>query len=259
MNPVPFTVNVNPAPPAIALAGESVVTVGTGLLIVSVAAADVPPPGAGFVAVIEAVPAVAISAAVIVAVTCVPLLNVVALGEPLKFTTEVEIKFVPLMTTENVAPPAVTVFGAKEVIVGTGLFAAEILKLMEFDVPPPGAGFVTETVGVPTAATSAAEIAAVSCVALPKVVVRAVPLKFTVAPLTKFAPVIVKVNAPEPAVAPVGESAEIDGTGLPVPVPVIVNVMPFDGEPPGFVSVTNGVPGLVTSAALTIARTKNGF
>jgi len=257
--PVPFTVNVNDAAPAIALAGESVVIVGTGLLIVSVAAGDVPPPGAGFVTVINPVPAAAISAAVIVAVTCVPLLNDVALGDPLKFTVDVEIKFVPFTANENVGPPAVVAFGTSDVIVGSGLFAAEILKLMEFDVPPPGVGFVTETGGVPAAATSAAEIAAVNWVALPNVVVRALPLKFTVAPLTKFAPVTVNVNAPEPAVVPVGESAEIDGKGLPVPVPVIVNVMPFDGEPPGFVMVTNGVPGLATSAALTIARTKNGF
>ena len=84
-------------------------------------------------------------------------------------------------------------------------------------------------------------------------------MKFTVAPLTKFAPVTVNVNALEPAVAPVGESAEIDGKGLPVPVPVIVNVNPFDGEPPGFVMVTNGVPGFATSVSLIIAITKNGF
>ena len=159
---VPFTVNVNDAPPARALVGKSVVTVGNGLLIASVAAADVPPPGAGFMTVIDAVPAVAISVAKIVAVTCVPLLNVVALGDPLKFTVEVEIKFVPFTINENVAPPAVVALGVSDVIVGAGLFATEILKLMEFDVPPPGVGLVTETAGVPTAATSAAEIAALS-------------------------------------------------------------------------------------------------
>lgn len=161
-NPVPVTVNVNPAPPASALAGESVVTVGAGLLIVSVAAADIPPPGAGFVTLIEALPAVAISAAVIVAVTCVPLVNVVVLGDPLRLTTEVEIRFVPFTVSENVGPPAVVAAGTNELIVGAGLLAAEILKLMEFDVPPPGVGLVTETAGVPTVAASAAEIAAVS-------------------------------------------------------------------------------------------------
>lgn len=159
---VPVIVNVNAADPAVALVGERIVTVGTGLLIVSVTAADVPPPGAGFVTVIEAVPAVATSAAEIMAVTWVALLNVLVLDDPLKFTVEVEIKFVPFTINENAGPPAVALFGTNEVIAGTGLFAAEILKLMELDVPPPGVGFVTETAGVPTAATSAAEIDAIS-------------------------------------------------------------------------------------------------
>ena len=62
-----------------------------------------PPPGAGFVTVIEGVPAVAISAAVIAAVTCPPLANVVTLGLPLKFTTEVETKFVPFTISVSLA------------------------------------------------------------------------------------------------------------------------------------------------------------
>jgi hypothetical protein len=109
----------------------------------------VPPPGAGFVTVIEGVPAVAISAAVIAAVTCPPLANVVTLGLPLKFTTEVEIKFVPFTISVNPAPPAVVLPGTNEVIVGTGLLAPLMVNVEEFDVPPPGVGLNTVMAAVP--------------------------------------------------------------------------------------------------------------
>jgi hypothetical protein len=49
--------------------GEIEVSVGTGLLIVSVFAPDVPPPGVGVKTVTETVPAAAISAALICAVS----------------------------------------------------------------------------------------------------------------------------------------------------------------------------------------------
>ena len=69
----PFTVKVNPAAPAFALGGESEVIDGTGSLMGRLTAAEVPPPGAGLATVTLADPAVAISAAVICAVSCVPL------------------------------------------------------------------------------------------------------------------------------------------------------------------------------------------
>jgi hypothetical protein len=49
--PVPFTVSVNPAPPAVAEAGLRPVVASTALLIVNVWAFEVPPPGAVFTAV----------------------------------------------------------------------------------------------------------------------------------------------------------------------------------------------------------------
>lgn len=61
--PVPFTVRLTAAPPAVALVGEIEVSVGAGLLIVKVCALEMPPPGGGFVTVTFAVPPVAISAA----------------------------------------------------------------------------------------------------------------------------------------------------------------------------------------------------
>jgi len=56
---------VNAPLPTAALLGEIEVAVGAGLLMVTVLAAEVPPPGVGVNTVTDAVPVVAISAAVI--------------------------------------------------------------------------------------------------------------------------------------------------------------------------------------------------
>ena len=66
---LPFTVSVNAEPPTVAELGERVLIAGTGLLIVKVWALEVPPPGEGLNTVTLAVPAVAMSAARIEAVT----------------------------------------------------------------------------------------------------------------------------------------------------------------------------------------------
>ena len=74
MKLVPFTLRVKAGPPAVAEEGLRLVVVGTGLsgtLIVKVWAFEVPPPGAGLNTVTLAVPAEAISAARIEAVSCV--------------------------------------------------------------------------------------------------------------------------------------------------------------------------------------------
>jgi hypothetical protein len=90
--------------------------------IVNVCAFDVPPPGLGFTTVTEAVPAVAISAAVTVAVTCVEETNIVLSAVPFHFTVEVELKFVPFTVKVNCGPPAAAHVGLIEVVVGAGLF-----------------------------------------------------------------------------------------------------------------------------------------
>jgi hypothetical protein len=66
----PLTVRVKADPPAVIEEGERVVVEGTGLLVVKVRMAEVPPPGAGLKTVTLAVPADAISATVMAAVTC---------------------------------------------------------------------------------------------------------------------------------------------------------------------------------------------
>ena len=139
---VPVTVRVKAAPPAVALEGESKLAVGIGLLMVKVRAFDVPPPGEGFTAVTEAVPAVAMSLAKIAAVNCVPVTKVVTLGLAFHCTVEPEAKFVPVTVSVNAAPPAVAELGERLVMVGRGLFT---VKVTEFDAPPPGAGLVTTT------------------------------------------------------------------------------------------------------------------
>src|SRR5207248_1718523 len=53
---VPVNVSVNPNEPATTFVGDSAVSVGTGLLIVNVCAAVVPPPGVGLKTVTLAVP-----------------------------------------------------------------------------------------------------------------------------------------------------------------------------------------------------------
>ena len=72
--PVPVTVRVKAAPPAVAEEGERVVMEGTGLfagLMVKDLIPERPPPGVGLKTVTEAVPAVAMSVAGIAAVSWV--------------------------------------------------------------------------------------------------------------------------------------------------------------------------------------------
>lgn len=241
---VPLTVSVNAAPPAVALVGESDVIVGAGLLMMNVAVAEVPPPGAGLVTVTFTEPPVAISVARMAAVTCVELTNVVAFAEPLKFTTAPATKPVPFTVSVKAAPPAVALDGDSKVMAGSGLFTA---KLTGPEAPPPGAGFVTTTWKMPTAAMSAAVMAAVTCVALTNVVVLALPLKLTEAPLTKPVPFTVKVNAAPPTLALAGESEVIAGTGL-----FTVRLTAEEVPPPGagLKTVIGKEPAVAISAAV---------
>ena len=123
---VPFTVNVNADPPTNAPVGESVVIVGTGLLIVNAEFPEAAPPGVGLATLTLTVPAAAISAAVTWIVTCVALTNVVVRAVPLNVTVAPETKFVPFTASVNAAPPAVALFGESVVITGTGLFTEKV-------------------------------------------------------------------------------------------------------------------------------------
>ena len=87
--------------------------------IVNVCAFDVPPHGVA--TVIEAVPAVAMSAAGTVAVSCVAETNAVVSAVPFHLTVEPETKFVPFTVSVNCGPPALAHVGFSELIVGAPL------------------------------------------------------------------------------------------------------------------------------------------
>jgi hypothetical protein len=91
---------------------------------------------------------------------------------------------------------------------------------------------------------SLAEIAMVSCVELTNAVDRAVPLKFTMEPVTKFDPFTVRVNPAAPATALVGLIDEIVGEGLNT-----VNSTEVEAPPPGsgLKTKTTPVPPLAMS------------
>jgi len=125
--PAPVRVSVKAAPLTVAEAGAIELSAGPETaLIVNDRVPDVPPPGAGFVTVTVAVPAVAISAAVIAAVNCVALMKVVVLVAPLNFTTDVATKPVPLTVRVKAALPAVALVGEREVAVGAGLLMVKV-------------------------------------------------------------------------------------------------------------------------------------
>ena len=124
--PLPVIVSMNAAPPTVVLAGAIEVSVRADPLIVNDRVPDVPPPGAGFVTVTLAVPAVAISAAVIAAVSWVALTNVVVLAAPLNFTTDVDTNPVPFTVRVKAAPPAFALVGEIEDSVGAGLLMVKV-------------------------------------------------------------------------------------------------------------------------------------
>src|SRR5215510_9230329 len=150
-NPLPLTVTVNAAAPAVTLDGDSDSTPGTGFAIVNARSPDVPPPGAGDTTDTCAVPAAATSDAPIDACNCIPLTNIVGRLTPFQRTTDVLTNPLPFTVTANATAPAVTLDGDSDRTPGTG-FA--IVNARSPDVPPPGAGVTTDTCAVPTAATS---------------------------------------------------------------------------------------------------------
>jgi len=106
--------------------------------------------------------------------------------------------------------PTTAEAGDRLVSVGARLFT---VKFTALDVPPPGAGFITETGKVPPVATSVLVRETVSWVLLTKVGVRLEPLKLTVEALVKPLPVTVRVVPKEPTRTLVGEIEDKLGAG----------------------------------------------
>ncbi len=107
-------------------------------------------------------------------------------------------KFEPLTVSVKTGPPATAALGLSELIVGGGLM---VKVAAVCDVTPLS---ITVTVAEPGAAMRVAGTAAVNWVALPKVVLSAVPFHCTIAPESKPEPVTVNVNPGAVAVAELG-------------------------------------------------------
>ena len=86
------------------------------------------------------VPGFWISVAKICAVNCVALTKVVARATPLKRTTELLLKLVPLTVSVKAVSPAVLLVGLMLLNIGTGLLT---VKLTGLDSPLPGVGLKT--------------------------------------------------------------------------------------------------------------------
>jgi hypothetical protein len=241
--PEPLTVNVKAPLPAVTLAGDTLVSDGAGLFTVNIKVGLVPPPGVGVKTVIDNVPAEAMSDAGIVAVSCVLLTKVVVRFAPLTCTTEAETKLLPVTVNVNPGLPAVALAG--EILANDGCGLLTTSDSVPVDEP---SGLTTPMASVPAVAMSLAGIVAVTCVLLTNVVVRFEPFTWTVAPLTKFEPLAVSVNAGPPAVALLGEMLVRDGA-----VFVTVKVTAAEVPLPGVFTVMESEPGMLVSLAVNVA------
>src|SRR5207253_3134639 len=132
-------------------------SVGAGLLMVKIWAAEVPPPGAGVSTVTWAVAAVAISPAAMAAWSWVLLTKAVGRAVPFHCTPDAPPILPPAIPIVELAPPALALPEFIALSVGAGLL---MVKIWAAEVPPPGAGVSTVTWAVPAVAISPAAMAA---------------------------------------------------------------------------------------------------
>lgn len=129
---------------------------------------------------------------------------------PVFFSVTIWAELVVLLVDVNVNVPGVSV--------AAGAAAAVTVKVAGSEFPPPGAGVMTTTDGVPGAAMSPDRMVAVSWVELTNVVARALDAKKTTELLMKPVPFTVRVNCGDPATAVLGCSEVMIGAGLLDPV-----------------------------------------
>lgn len=133
-------------------------------------------------------------------------------------------------------------------------FAHWIVKLTVFEVPPPGAGFVTPTLTVPEAAMSAAGMSATSCDPPINAVATGMPFHSTAEVSTKPEPFTVSSKSAPPEAVRDGESPETPGVGL--LGPAIGKLMDCDAiTSPGVFTATLPDPGCAISSWLIAAVT----
>jgi hypothetical protein len=168
---LPLTVNVKAAPPAAAVLGDRLLSVGTGLFTEKVRAALVPPPGAPLTTVMERLPGEATSLAGIAAVSWVLLTNVVVRLDPFTCTIDPLTKLLPLTVNVKAPLPAVAALGDKLASDGPGLLMVKVRAELV-----PAEGVLTVIDNEPATARSAAASVVVNWVLLTAVVVRFAPL-----------------------------------------------------------------------------------
>ena len=175
-------------------------------------------------AVIVAVPGVPIRLEDTVAVNCVAFTNVVGKVEPFQLTTVAELNPVPVTISAKVDPPAATVLGLSELIVGP----APMVNVAGAEITPP---LATVTLSEPGLAIRLAPTVVVNWVALTNVVGNAEPFQLTIAPTAKPVPFTVIAKAGPVAVVAFGASMLIVGPAA------MVNVAGAEVTPP-LVTVT---------------------
>lgn len=112
-----------------------------------------------------------------------------------------------------------------------------------FDTPTVGAGLETVTWSHPADSISEETSNAVNCVALKNVVLRSLPLKFTVAPSMKPVPfTVIVVNPEPPAAVDEGESVVIAGAGLTIDCVIAGDIDPEKLTSPLYAAVIRWGP-----------------
>ena len=118
------------------------------------------------------------------------------------------------VTVSSVAPlKAKTVAGEMELMVGAG-FTSSTARVSALEVPPPGAGVVTDTARLPAFANCAAGTTAVNTVGFTNSVASAVPPNCTTDWAQKPVPVTVSVVFPLPSLTVAGEMVLTTGAGF---------------------------------------------
>jgi hypothetical protein len=213
--PVPVITSVGGVAPTVSAVGATDVILGSGLLTVTSAVFDAPPPGGGFTTVICTDPATEAADAGTPIASCVLLMKSGVLFALFTVTTDCVTKFVPVMYSVNPLSPASTLLGLNEVIVGTPLGFAVIVKFRMFtEVPPPGCCVNTVICTVPGFCSSTVEICAVIVLVFTKIVAIASPFHSISEDGVKSFPITVSVNCGCSACTLVGESDSSTGTGL---------------------------------------------
>lgn len=168
--PTPVNVIVVAAPPAFAPVGLSDVRLGVWFFTASGKLLEEPPFGGGFTTAICNVPEVARSAAAMDVCNEVEPTKVVETLFPLTVIVDCETKFLPVTVNVKPTPPVKAPAGESEVICGTELALAVMVKGSARVTPPPGCGVDTCTCATPPFWISVAGIETLSVVELTKIV-----------------------------------------------------------------------------------------